>query len=295
MKKVTAPKKLTPSPAIRLLLLLLVVSAAISGCTHHPDETDLSKEIADFHFIDVGQGDSTLIISPGGTMLIDTGGQSAVRELKDYLTGLKVERIDYLVLTHPHEDHIGNASMVIENFTVENVLLPNAVATTRAYENMLTAIENSDACVIEAISGEEYTLGDLAFKVLAPNSMSYEDLNNYSVVLRITYGDTSFLMTGDAEEMSEAEILARYDKGELTCDVLKVGHHGSDTSTSSPFLSAVSPAVAIISCGKNNSYGHPHIRTLRKLEDIGCTILRTDDIGSILLRTDKREIRLISD
>lgn len=296
-KKLRFSKKITEKHRRLALVALLVLFAAFAAFNYlyqaFRPAYSLPEGTAEFHFLDVGQGDSVLIVAPAGVMLIDTGDRAAEKALKNHLDALKIRQIDYAVFTHPHEDHIGNARTVLESYTVRNVILPNVVSTTVIYERMLDSLEKSGANVMVAVSGGEYALGELRFKILAPNAPQYPEFNHYSVVLRVTFGDTAFLLTGDAEDVSEAEILTRYPPGELDCDVLKVGHHGSATATSEAFLSAVTPAVAVISCGKNNVYGHPHGTVLKRLQDIGSTILRTDQMGTIILRTDGNEIRLI--
>ena len=200
------------------------------------------------HVIDVGQGDSTLIMSKDGIVLVDAGPGSAEDSLVEYLKDVGITTIDYAIFTHPDEDHIGGADVVINNFEVKNVIMPNATKTTKTFEKMIEAIEQSNANVIEATSGASYTLGDIAFRILAPNKASYDATNNYSVVVKLTYGNNTFMLTGDAESESESEILAKYPASELRADFLKVGHHGSSTSTSTAFLTAVSPSIASISC-----------------------------------------------
>ena len=245
------------------------------------------------HVIDVGQGDSTLIMSKDGIVLVDAGPGSAEDSLVEYLKDVGITTIDYAIFTHPDEDHIGGADVVINNFEVKNVIMPNATKTTKTFEKMIEAIEQSDANVIEATSGASYTLGDIAFRILAPNKASYSATNNYSVVVRLTYGNKTFMLTGDAESESESEILAKYPASELRADFLKVGHHGSSTSTSTAFLTAVSPSIASISCGEDNKYNHPHRETIEKLQGANIKVYRTDLLSTIVFVCDGNTISVV--
>ena len=216
------------------------------------------------------------------------GPGSAEDILADYLGRLGLTSFEYAVFTHPHEDHIGGADMILTDFTVSNVILPDCTYNSATYTRMMDAIDESGAGVIVAESGSEFKLGDMKATVLAPNSPDYKNTHNYSIVLKIEFGETSFLLTGDAEAVSEVEMLEKYGAERLKCDLLKVGHHGSDTSTSPDFLVAVSPEYAVISCGRGNSYGHPHAVTLQKLMNEGVTVYRTDEPGdaSIIFVSD---------
>ena len=245
------------------------------------------------HVIDVGQGDSTLIMSKDGIVLVDAGPGSAEDSLVEYLKDVGITTIDYAIFTHPDEDHIGGADVVINNFEVKNVIMPNATKTTKTFEKMIEAIEQSNANVIEATSGASYTLGDIAFRILAPNKASYSATNNYSVVVKLTYGNNTFMLTGDAESESESEILAKYPASELRADFLKVGHHGSSTSTSTAFLTAVSPSIASISCGEDNKYNHPHRETIEKLQGANIKVYRTDLLGTIVFVCDGNTISVV--
>ena len=247
-------------------------------------------EYIEIHVIDVGQGDSILINTSGGYMLIDAGPSSSEDELKAYLTEMNVETIEYAVFTHPDEDHIGNADMVLTDYTISNVIMPNHSKTTKTYQNMMTAFDASGATMIQPVPEYEFTLGSMTVTILAPVAESYKSTNDYSVVVRLDFGETSFMMTGDAEETAEADILARYSTAMFDCDVLKVGHHGSGTSTSQAFLDAVSPELALISCGEGNKYGHPYAITLQKLEVASAEIYRTDEWGSIVVISDGTDI-----
>ena len=236
-----------------------------------------------FHFIDVGQGDAALIRTEHGDILIDAGTNSSEDELKAYLDSMGVKDLEYAVFTHPHEDHIGGADMVLNTYNVKRVILPDATATTKTFERMMDAIEAEKCEVIESAPDYEFYVGELRCTILAPISTSYTETNNYSVVLRADYGETSVLFTGDAEVDSEAEMLERYRfKGMLDCDLLKSGHHGSDTSSSQEFLDAVTPAFAVISVGEGNTYDHPKQVTLAKYDAMNIQYFRTDKEGSIV-------------
>lgn len=235
------------------------------------------------HFIDVGQGDANFIELPNGeTMLIDAGIQSSGDDIIEYIENLGYTDIDYVVSTHPHADHIGGMALVIEAFNVENIYMPKAVSTSKTYENLLETIQNRGLSIKTGRAGVEIlNTDDLNIILLAPTKESYNNLNNYSIVLKITYGDVSFLYTGDAEEESLEEIT-----GDLKADVLKVGHHGSNTSTTKSFLEKVKPEYAIISVGAKNSYGHPNSSTLELLEEYTNNIYRTDINGTVIIRSD---------
>lgn len=242
------------------------------------------------YFFDVGQGDSELIRLPGGeNILIDAGTSSTEDELVGELRSLGAETLDLVVATHPHADHIGGMAAVIDAFDVRQVVMPRIsesdTPTTKTYENLLQSIADKGLTITPAEPGDELlSSGGAVLTVLAPNGEDYGDLNNYSVVLRLTYGEDSFLFTGDAEEASEEEMLSL--DWPLTATVLKCGHHGSETSTSPAFLDAVSPQYAVISCGVDNDYGHPDAVTLEKLEAAGAEVFRTDRQGSILASTE---------
>ena len=242
------------------------------------------------YFFDVGQGDSELIRLPGGeNILIDAGTSSTEDELVGELRSLGAETLDLVVATHPHADHIGGMAAVIDAFDVRQVVMPRIsesdTPTTKTYENLLQSIADKGLTITPAEPGDGLlSSGGAVLTVLAPNGEDYGDLNNYSVVLRLTYGEDSFLFTGDAEEASEEEMLSL--DWPLTATVLKCGHHGSETSTSPAFLDAVSPQYAVISCGVDNDYGHPDAVTLEKLEAAGAEVFRTDLQGTILASTD---------
>ena len=236
------------------------------------------------HFINVGQGDSTLIQLPNGeNMLIDAGTSSAGKTVTKYLKAQKIKKIDYLIATHPHDDHIGGLPAVIKDYEIGAIYAPRAVASTKSYENFLKAVQNKGLSINTAKAGTDIIKEkDLKISILAPAKSTYTDLNNYSIVLKITYGKTSFLFMGDAEQLIEKEIKANLVKA----NVIKIGHHGSTSSTSAAFLKSVSPQSAVISCGKKNSYGHPAQQTLDTLANAGAAIYRTDKVGNIVFTSD---------
>lgn len=249
--------------------------------------TDLSLTV---HFIDVGQGDSTLIEADGHFMLIDAGEKEAAPAVVDYLKDQGVKTLDYVIGTHPHSDHIGGLESVIKGFSVEGVMLPDKEHTTRTYEKLLDAIDEKGVKITVPKPGESYSLGNASFQILSPNGDYGDNLNNWSIGIRLLYGETSFVFCGDAEKEAEADMLSNGLK--LNADVLKVSHHGSSTSSSPEFLRAVNPRYAVISCGKNNDYGHPHKETLKSLKELGTTVLRTDQLGTIIIKSDGKSIQL---
>jgi len=217
-------------------------------------------------------------------MLIDTGEAEYAQAVIDYIRGQGIDRLAYAVATHPHSDHIGGMARIINEFPIETFIAPDALHTTATFERMLDALEASDLGITVPEINETFTLGEAVFTALSPDGTDFKDLNNASVVLRLEFGGTRFLFTGDAEESAEQKMLA--NGLNLACDVLKVGHHGSNTSSSAAFLQAVSPSVAVISCGADNSYGHPHREVVERLDAIGAEILRTDQEGHIVMVSD---------
>jgi competence protein ComEC len=195
-----------------------------------------------------------------------------------------ISRFDVVVGTHPHEDHIGGLDAVINEFDIGQIFMPRATSTTRTFQDVIQAIQDKGLTITTPQPGSTYNLGPVQYSILAPNSEKYSDTNNHSIVIRLFYGETSFLFTGDAEAESEEEML---DKGfTLEANVLKVGHHASTTSTTDEFLTAVSPQYAVISVGEDNEYGHPDEEILDKLEAAGAAIYRTDLHGDITFTLD---------
>lgn len=290
------------SSPLMILLGILVVGAAVVlqqlGLfeTEEPVSENVSGSAeAQVYFIDVGQGDSELIRlkDSGIDILIDAGTRSTKQELADYLKELGVDDIDILIGTHPHEDHIGGMAKIIEEFPIGTLYLPETsdemTPTTKTYESLLDAVEKMDVTMRTASAGDVLLEeGNISFKVLSPSHTDYDNLNDYSIVTRLKVGDTAFLFQGDAETPVEEEIL---DSGaDVSCDVIKLGHHGSSTSSSRAYLEAVNPSAAVISCGVGNEYGHPHRETMDLLEKLSITPYRTDTQKTLLAETDGKNI-----
>lgn len=280
----------------RILLLFIVLSllAFTSGCgileelelLFH-EETHQPSGMLEVHFIDVGQGDAIWIrTAQGENLLIDAGGNKQGDRVAAYLREQGVTELKAVVGTHPHEDHIGGLDVVIDNFLVEKVYMPKVVHNTKTFEDVLDAIERKNLKISTAKAGVSLELEGIQAEFIAPVSDSYKELNNYSAVLRLQYGNQVFLFTGDAEKLSEEEMLSTYSKSKLRANLLKVGHHGSSTSTSEEWLDAVNPQIGVILCGKNNTYGHPHQETLKALEDREIDIYRTDEMGTLVFYSD---------
>lgn len=278
-----------------LVVLTLIISLLLTSCSNpstNKDNTKISpKNNLLVHYIDVGQGDAVLVQGREKNLLIDAGPRSSKKELIKYLKDLNISKLDYVVATHPHEDHIGGMADVIETFDIGEFYAPKKTHTTKTYENMIKALKNKKLKITVAkLGAKSIDLGDdIKGEFLAPIKNDYDNLNNYSAVLKITNGDNSFLFTGDAEKESEKEMLQ--NNLDLKADVLKLGHHGSSTSSSPEFLDKVNPSIAVASLGKGNDYGHPHKETLTKIKNKNITFYRTDESGSIVLESDGKNIK----
>ena len=241
-------------------------------------------------FINVGQGDCELLQLPTGqNMLIDAGISEAGPAVVSYIKSLGINKIDYLIATHPHADHIGGMELVVKSFPIGKIYMTRGTTTTATFKDLLQAIKASQMTINTAKAG--VTVIDqngLKISFLAPCGNSYEELNNWSAVTKVQFGNTSFLLTGDAQELSENEMLK--SGVNLQADVLKVGHHGSYSSTSPAFLKAVDPKYAVISVRQGNDYGHPHQVTLDKLSAAGVTVYRTDQNGTVVITSDGKNL-----
>lgn len=272
-----------------VVAILALILKFIDSDTPITNTTFISPYDGKLHvyYLDVGQADSIFIKLPNNeNMLIDAGVDESGEKIVEALQSSGTEKIDYLVATHPHADHIGGMQEVVENFDIGKVYMPAAVTNTRTYEDLLLAIKSKGNTITTAKAGTDILSDEnLSAVFVAPNSAEYDDLNNYSAVIKLTYGNNSFVFTGDAEKLSEDEIRAN-----IKCDVLKVGHHGSNTSTSKNFLKKTEPTYAVISCGADNEYGHPHKEVMQRLNNAGIEIYRTDVNGTIEAVSDGNNI-----
>lgn len=244
------------------------------------------------HLIDVGQGDATLLQTPTAALLIDGGDNHMGTRLLSYLQAQGVSHLDYVIATHPHADHTGGLIPVLQQLSVGTVMMPGVVHTTQTFERLITALEQSNARVVESAVGETLYLGDAVLTVVAPHGRGYASLNDYSIVLHMVYGRLTALFAADAEAVSEREMLA--GDHPLSAYLLRVGHHGSHTSTTADFLAAVDPAIAVVSVGADNRYGHPHDSVMDRLQAHGATIYRTDRDGHVVFRTDGVTLERVS-
>ncbi len=267
----------------------------LSGCTEIPTPQPTSApaaispagETLEVHFIDVGQADSALLLCGGQAMLIDGGNAQDSSLVVSYLEKLEVSHLDYVVCTHAHEDHVGGLSGPLNTCTAASVLSPSSQYESKAFESFIKYTQAQGLFPRRPAPDETFSLGGATVTVLGPR-LDYEQVNDTSIVLRVVFGETSFLFTGDMERTAEADLL---EAGcPLASTVLKVGHHGSATSTSYPFLREVMPQYAVISVGLDNPYGHPSQEVLSRLYDAGAQVYRTDLLGSVTAVSDGQEI-----
>ena len=238
------------------------------------------------YYFDVGQADSILILNKDTSMLIDAGNNADGPLLVDYIKNkLKINKIDIVVGTHPHEDHIGGIDDIINNFDIGDVYLPEVITTTKTFEDMITAIENKDLAISVPEIGEKFKLGEADFEIIYTGTDD-KDLNATSIIINMLYGEKSYLFTGDTTEEVEATILNK----NIDIDVLKVAHHGSRYSSSYEFLNIATPDYAIVSVGEENSYEHPHIEAINRIKKHTNSIYMTKDVGTIHLTSDGKNI-----
>lgn len=275
---------------IIVLLLILLQEYGYIDFSKLEENTNFKKETEPVietngnlavYFIDVGQADSILISTNNENMLIDAGNNEDGPKLVNYLKGLNINNFKYVVGTHPHEDHIGGMDDIITNFSIENFYMPDTITTTKTFEDVLDALEQKQLAFQTPQIQDYFYLGSARFEVLYVGA-DEDDLNDTSIVLKMTYGKNSFLFMGDATSKIEEKIIAK----DIKSDVLKVAHHGSSYSSTKAFLKKVEPKYAIIEVGKNNTYKHPKQITLTKLKELNAKIYRTDEDGTIIATSD---------
>ena len=275
-------------------ILTIILSIALLVAVVYSPETESKGADTDLqvHFLNVGQGDSILIQNNGENLLIDGGKRSASDKVVGYLEKQGVEEINYVIGTHPHEDHIGGLIKVLDNFDVKNIMLPEVTSNTIVFEDLLDAIERSDIKINTPEVGGKLDSENMDIKILAPNSEKYSLTNDYSIALRLEHGKNSFLFTGDAEKKSEVEMVEEHGSI-LESDVLKAGHHGSKTSSNPEFLDLVDPAITVISVAESNSYDHPSSELMEIFNKRDIDIYRTDEDGDIIMKSDGKVIKFV--
>ena len=278
-------KRKQPIVYTGLLLLVMLVGIAV---TRLREKTPPAEGELKVHFIDVGQADCILVQSNGENMLIDAGNNDDGDLVVAYLKKVGVTTLNYAVGTHPHEDHIGGLDVVLQNFPVDHLMMPKISHTTKTFEDVLDVATDQSLSIQAPKQGDSFTLGNATVTAVNCLTPKQGDLNNASIMLRLDFGETSFLFTGDAEEEAEQAVLQ--SKVDISCTVLKVGHHGSSSSSTPAFLSAVNPRYAVIMCGRDNDYGHPHKEVKNNLEKRNITVYRTDKQGTVTVVSDGKNL-----
>lgn len=309
-------RKKRTNKTLAIIIILIAVITAIFGALYGANDTfrefvdglgifstkapsvpyiDPEGDEMAVHFIDVGQGDCTLFQTPKGSVLIDCGEPEYGETIIEYLSAQGVEELEYFIITHPDEDHMGSAAYVLENIRVKNFVMNGKEKSTVFFTKALDVVERlkkeGRLNPIIAAPGDVFTVGALQMRILGPYRLDFSeaDSNNGSLIIHATYGERAFLLTGDAEEEGEEDLLYHH-KNELECDVFAAGHHGSKTSNSQELLEAAKPAYVVISCGEGNSYGHPNQEALDVFASVGATVYRTDKLGHIVFVTDGKEL-----
>lgn len=277
--------------AILIVLLYNYYTKDIEPSNANKENVPVINEVTSdlqIYYFDVGQADSILILNNDTAMLIDAGNNADGPLLVDYIKNkLKINKIDIVVGTHPHEDHIGGIDDIINNFDIEDIYLPEVITTTKTFEDMITAIENKDLAISIPEKGERFKLGEADFEVIYTGTND-KDLNATSIIINMLYGEKTYLFTGDTTEEVEDTILNQ----NIDIDVLKVAHHGSRYSSSYEFLKIATPEYAIVSVGEENSYEHPHQEAINRIKKHTNNIYMTKDVGTILLTSDGKEIEI---
>lgn len=291
-RKSINPKAVT-AVVLAIVAILAFVFTRFGSNVKKPTDTASTPSEAGkmtVSFIDVGQGNCTLLRCKDKTILVDAGEVGAADTVINYIKNLKIDTLDCVIATHPHSDHIGALTKVLYEFKIKDLIMPeipeDIITTSKTYEKFLTAVSENAENVIAAEPGETYSYGEMNMEIFAPLH-DYDDLNDMSVVSRISYGETSVMFMGDATSAVEKDLLS--ESTDYSATILNVGHHGSKTSSSEAWLEAVNPEYAVICCGLNNDYGHPHKVVTNRLEKLGIEFFRTDLLGTIVFESDSKE------
>lgn len=277
--------------ALCVLILILVIALPLSSCkgekTNASDD-NIENTLLKVTYIDVGQGDSILLQSGEESMLIDSGERQYADAVMDCLEENDINTLTYAVVTHPHSDHCGAMDEILNVYSADNFMCTNAPSDSKVWQDVLSEVKSKRIKTITASAGQSFDFGNTKVDIFSPIKNDYDDLNDWSIVMKVTCSKVSFLFTGDAEKLVEYQMM---DKGyNLSSTVLKLGHHGSSTSTCEEFLYTVNPSYAVISCGKDNEYGHPHDETIELLKHYGVTYFQTDKLSSIVAETDGERV-----
>ncbi len=302
IKKIRQLIKKIKSPITLVLAIVFIVAVLLlqlfSNNRNSPPLDDGELRV---HFIDCGQGDAALILLPNGqNIMIDTGTYQSEIYVSEYLKSLKINKIDSLILSHTHSDHIGGAAEIIDVFDVGRVIMPDIshlddseYPNSPSFEKLLKKIDNSNLTLTVSDAGDIFNYDDVKVRVLSPFK-EYKSQNNTSLVIRLEYGNTSFLFTGDSEKEVENDILKSEYSEYLSADVLKIAHHGSSTSSTEKYINKINPSYAIISCGEDNDYGHPHRETVALLNKLKIQTYRTDKDGTVIISSNGNDISVLS-
>lgn len=286
-KQVGGKGKIILALCIVLLLVLAAAAVKIIQLLGQTEEIPSPDEMR-VYFIDVGQADCMLIQSGQYNMLIDAGKNEDGWFVVNFLKQKGVKKLDYVICTHPHEDHIGGMDMVIKSFRINHLFMPKASHSTRSFQDVVNAIYKKNLKVTRPVAGNIYKLGKGAFTIIAPNRDYGENLNNWSIGIKLTFGKNNFILCGDAEEESELDICS--NGIDINADVLKLNHHGSFTGTTTEMLDAVTPEAVVISCAAMNIYNHPNKKIMKRIKKRGIEVYRTDIQGTITAVSDGEKI-----
>jgi competence protein ComEC len=276
-----------------VLIILITIAAYISNVFSEQDNGQKTSNVSGelkVHYLDVGQGDSIIIQQGSAAMIIDAGNPGDKGTIVRYIDSLGIKKFDFVVGTHVHADHIGSMDTVIKTYEIGKVYFPKQTSTTATFKRFVDAVSAKGLKLHVPVVGESFLLGEAVCTVMSPKGENYKNSNDYSIVIKIQFGNTAFIFTGDAEELSEREMLQ--GDLDLRANVLKVSHHGSKSSTTEEFLRSVNPEYAIISVGKDNRYGHPSEEVLYRLKNAGIKVYRTDEQGTIIIVSDGKEVTI---